>query len=81
MATALKLPTGLWPHQKEAIKTIHAYLSDSEAEETTALLTLPTGTGKSGVIGPFRLEWGAATAPIGAFGRVVSCVRWSEKGL
>jgi len=58
MATPLELPTALWPHQKEAIQTIHSFLSDSKARGTAALLTLPTGTGKSGVI-----AWSLAQLP------------------
>lgn len=58
MATSLKLPAALWPHQKGAIKAIHAFLSDPGADGTAALLTLPTGTGKSGVI-----AWSLAQLP------------------
>lgn len=58
MAAALKLAPLLWSHQKDAIRTIHAYLTDEGSRDTAALITLPTGTGKSGVI-----AWGVAQLP------------------
>jgi superfamily II DNA or RNA helicase len=50
MAATLRLPALLWPHQKAAIKTIHGYLAEADTGGTAALITMPTGTGKSGVI-------------------------------
>jgi superfamily II DNA or RNA helicase len=50
MATKLKLPEGLWDHQRRAIETAHSYLSAKEVSEASALITMPTGTGKTGVI-------------------------------
>jgi superfamily II DNA or RNA helicase len=50
MATSLRLPAKLWPHQKTAIKTIYGYLVDESHDGAAALITMPTGTGKSGVI-------------------------------
>lgn len=42
----------LWPHQREAIKMIESYLSAYSQGETekSALVQMPTGSGKSGVI-------------------------------
>lgn len=39
----------MWPHQKAAIRTINDYLESGKRDEA-ALITMPTGTGKSGVI-------------------------------
>ncbi|HCG01753.1 MAG TPA: hypothetical protein DEV93_14575 [Chloroflexi bacterium] len=50
MAANLRLPALLWPHQKAAIKSIHGYLDKGGGGTTAALVTMPTGTGKSGVI-------------------------------
>jgi superfamily II DNA or RNA helicase len=46
----LGFPPLLWPHQKDAIKTIHNYISAKGDGANGALITMPTGTGKSGVI-------------------------------
>lgn len=51
MASALRLPKQLWPHQKAALRTINAYLSAPDRGSKAALVTMPTGTGKTGVIG------------------------------
>ena len=41
----------LWPHQKEAIDLIESYLTNGQqAVPKSALIRMPTGTGKSGVI-------------------------------
>lgn len=56
MAT-LRLPTTLWPHQKDAIKEINRYLESGKRDEAS-LITMPTGTGKSGVI-----AWSATRLP------------------
>lgn len=42
----------LWPHQREALKTIEGYLSAYSKGKTdkSALVQMPTGSGKSGVI-------------------------------
>lgn len=45
----LRLPSKLWPHQKAAIREINRYLESGIGDEA-ALITMPTGTGKSGVI-------------------------------
>src|SRR5579862_2202744 len=58
MAVPLKLAPLLWPHQKDAIRTIHRYLSEEDNRDAAALITLPTGTGKSGVI-----AWAATQLP------------------
>jgi superfamily II DNA or RNA helicase len=58
MAATLKLAPLLWPHQKDAIRTIHGYLSDDGRRDAASLITMPTGTGKSGVI-----AWAAAQLP------------------
>ena len=46
----LPLPPSLWEHQRKAVETIHAFLSASDREDRAALITMPTGTGKTGVI-------------------------------
>ena len=50
MATTLKLPDGLWDHQRQAIETAHRYLTTKDVGDASALITMPTGTGKTGVI-------------------------------
>jgi hypothetical protein len=49
-AAALHLPGGLWEHQRRAVETVHAYLGSSNRGDRAALVTMPTGTGKTGVI-------------------------------
>jgi superfamily II DNA or RNA helicase len=56
MAT-LTFPSKMWLHQKAAIQTISDYLESGKKEEA-ALITMPTGTGKSGVI-----AWSATQLP------------------
>jgi superfamily II DNA or RNA helicase len=41
---------GLWEHQHNAITTAREYLAATEVGRASALITLPTGTGKTGVI-------------------------------
>ena len=52
MAARLRLPRSLWDHQRDAVRTIESYLSASDAKRAgrSALITMPTGTGKTGVI-------------------------------
>jgi superfamily II DNA or RNA helicase len=50
MATTLQLPSGLWEHQERAIETAQRYLTAKNVKGRSALLTMPTGTGKTGVI-------------------------------
>lgn len=40
----------LWPHQVEAVTTLDRYLRRSGSRTGAALITMPTGTGKSAVI-------------------------------
>jgi superfamily II DNA or RNA helicase len=54
----LRLPTTLWPNQKSAIKEINRYL-ESRTRDEASLITMPTGTGKSGVI-----AWSATRLPL-----------------
>ena len=42
------IATKLWPHQREAIKTIEQYLGAGAVG--SALIRMPTGTGKTGII-------------------------------
>jgi len=49
-ATTLHLPAGLWEHQRRAVETVYAYLGSSSRGGRAALVTMPTGTGKTGVI-------------------------------
>jgi superfamily II DNA or RNA helicase len=50
MRGKLQLPEGLWAHQVRALETVHEYLDSDSRGDTSALLTMPTGTGKTGVI-------------------------------
>src|SRR5438128_1333531 len=45
-----RLPAKLWPHQRQAVLTINGYLQSGGNHGRSALITMPTGTGKSGVI-------------------------------
>jgi superfamily II DNA or RNA helicase len=45
----LELPERLWDHQVAAVQTIDQYLKSTDDGES-ALITMPTGTGKTGVI-------------------------------
>lgn len=40
----------LWRHQNEAVKTLDRYLRRADSRAGAALITMPTGTGKSAVI-------------------------------
>ena len=40
----------LWPHQRDAVEVARAYLTAPVAAGESALITMPTGTGKTGVI-------------------------------
>ncbi|MEX2440466.1 MAG: DEAD/DEAH box helicase family protein [Actinomycetota bacterium] len=44
------IPSSFWPHQRAAIETAEGYLSDAQRGNTACLITMPTGTGKTGVI-------------------------------
>jgi superfamily II DNA or RNA helicase len=50
--TAIKSKLNLWPHQKDAIKIVEKYIRDYRDARTSkaALVQMPTGSGKSGVI-------------------------------
>lgn len=50
MSHELHLPATLWAHQRGAIEVIHEYLTASDRGSRSALITMPTGTGKTGVI-------------------------------
>jgi superfamily II DNA or RNA helicase len=41
---------GLWDHQSRAVATALEYLTATEVGDASALITMPTGTGKTGVI-------------------------------
>ncbi len=88
MPRTLRLPTALWDHQREAVRTISEYLDSGEREES-ALITMPTGTGKSGVIAaavalPPSLSqhrlvltpWVALVNQRGAFDPVATALWW-----
>ena len=45
----LELPEKLWDHQVAAVQTVDQYLRSTDDAES-ALVTMPTGTGKTGVI-------------------------------
>jgi superfamily II DNA or RNA helicase len=47
--SAPQLPESLWPHQRAAIREIATYLAAARTN-IAALITMPTGTGKTGVI-------------------------------
>jgi superfamily II DNA or RNA helicase len=50
VASNLRLPGKLWAHQRDALRTINDYLQAGGDEGRSALITMPTGTGKTGVI-------------------------------
>jgi superfamily II DNA or RNA helicase len=50
MANDLQLPLGLWDHQRKAVETVNDYSSSPAKAGKAALITMPTGTGKTGVI-------------------------------
>jgi superfamily II DNA or RNA helicase len=49
-ASGLRLPPGLWEHQRKAVEVSDAYLRSASGADRAALITMPTGTGKTGVI-------------------------------
>lgn len=50
MPSQLQLPRRLWSHQRRAVETVDGYLNGSAQAGRSALITMPTGTGKTGVI-------------------------------
>lgn len=44
------LPDGLWDHQRAALDCFARFIASPDSSDKAALLTLPTGTGKTGVI-------------------------------
>jgi hypothetical protein len=42
--------SGLWDHQRDAIDVAREYLAAPDVHGESALITMPTGTGKTGVI-------------------------------
>jgi superfamily II DNA or RNA helicase len=51
--TGLRLPRKLWAHQRAAVEAIDSYLrvaAQGSHREKSSLITMPTGTGKTGVI-------------------------------
>jgi superfamily II DNA or RNA helicase len=50
MARTRRQAGGLWPHQRLAVETAGNYLTAEGVGEASALITMPTGTGKTGVI-------------------------------
>lgn len=41
---------GLWAHQRQAVDMARSYLAEPNVGDESALITMPTGTGKTGVI-------------------------------
>src|SRR5579862_6012077 len=50
MAVARRHSGGLWEHQRAAIETAARYLNAPDVDGKSCLITMPTGTGKTGVI-------------------------------
>ena len=50
MPLVLREANGLWEHQRQAVATARRYLAAPEVGDASALITMPTGTGKTGVI-------------------------------
>src|SRR5438034_11437982 len=50
MAIARRGRGGLWEHQRLAVETARQYLAAADVGDASALITMPTGTGKTGVI-------------------------------
>jgi hypothetical protein len=50
MPNQLHLPGALWGHQRHAVETVNQYLEARRKDGRAALITMPTGTGKTGVI-------------------------------
>lgn len=47
---SVRLPEQLWDHQKKAVRTVHRYLTANDRGDRSALIMMPTGTGKTAVI-------------------------------
>ena len=52
----------LWRHQDKAVKTLDRYLRRADSRTGAAIITRPTGTGKSAVIAS-RFARGSQLAP------------------
>jgi len=50
VASNTQLLGGLWAHQRDAIEVARGYLAAPDVHGESALITMPTGTGKTGVI-------------------------------
>jgi superfamily II DNA or RNA helicase len=50
MSAQPSVPEGLWEHQRLGVEVANRYLTAEEAADKSALITMPTGTGKTGVI-------------------------------
>lgn len=50
MTQAERALDGLWDHQRRAVEEARRYLAAPGAADESALITMPTGTGKTGVI-------------------------------
>ena len=50
MAVARRATGGLWEHQRRAVEAARSYLAATDVGDASALITMPTGTGKTGVI-------------------------------
>jgi superfamily II DNA or RNA helicase len=50
MTSSEKALEGLWEHQRRAVAEVREYLAATDTGEQSALITMPTGTGKTGVI-------------------------------
>ncbi|MCU1694670.1 MAG: box helicase [Mycobacterium sp.] len=50
MTRAEQALDGLWDHQRRAVDVARRYLAASSGEDQSSLITMPTGTGKTGVI-------------------------------
>ncbi|MCB8045186.1 DEAD/DEAH box helicase family protein [Microbacterium oxydans] len=53
----------LWPHQRRAVATFERYLNDSAATGS-ALVSMPTGTGKTAVIADIVSRVGTLTRDV-----------------
>ncbi|WP_175304941.1 DEAD/DEAH box helicase [Arthrobacter globiformis] len=50
MTSSKALSSSLWPHQTAALEVIDEYLNQEQASGQSALITMPTGTGKTAVV-------------------------------
>jgi ERCC4-related helicase len=50
MTSAEKALEGLWEHHRRAVAEVRQYLAATDTGEQSALITMPTGTGKTGVM-------------------------------